>query len=601
MDRKSIIVITACIVTLVLWVTVVIPKFTPPPSRIPANTNATSLATTAVSVSNGPVSPATLSAASASVPKLVASPGTPEELLVVTNADARYIFTSLGGGLKEIELVQYPEKILRKSKMSPTNGVATLNAHVPLPVLAVLGDASVQGDGAFALSRTAKGVRAEQSLPNGLRIVKGFDISTNYLLNVTVRLENTTSNSLPLGAQQWVVGTPTPMDPDDNGQALGLMWYDGSKKQDVAAAWFDNRKFGCLPGTPQSHYEGGASNVVWAAVQSQFFALIAMPAEPAQQIVSDVITLPRPTEGRYSLSNSAPQKSYETKLIYPAVTLAPGGQLERQFNIFAGPKEYQTLARIAARFQNNVDMVMGFGGFFGFFAKALLLGMNWLHGILALPYAWCIIAITVIIKLLFWPLTQASTRSMKRMQALQPQMKAIQEKYKEDPVKMNKKVMEFYKENKVSPLGGCLPMLLQMPVFFGFFSMVRTAIELRGASFFWISDLSKPDTLFIIPGLDFIPVIGVPGIGLPFNLLPLLMGATMLWQAHLTPPSPGVDPAQQKMMRYMPLLFMVFFYNNSAGLALYWTVSNLLTVLQTKMTRTEPVTAVLTPKPKRGK
>jgi YidC/Oxa1 family membrane protein insertase len=144
-------------------------------------------------------------------------------------------------------------------------------------------------------------------------------------------------------------------------------------------------------------------------------------------------------------------------------------------------------------------------------------------------------------------------------------------------------------------------MVLQMPVFFGFVFMVRTAIELRGASFFWISDLSKPDTLFIIPGLDFIPVIGVPGIGLPFNLLPLIMGATMLWQAHLTPPSPGVDPAQQKMMRYMPLLFMVFFYNNSAGLALYWTVSNLLTILQTKLTKTVPVPAVLTPASKKSK
>lgn len=599
MDRKSIIVIAACMVTLVLWVTVVMPRFTPPPRPVPAgSTNAPAAQQGAPA---GASATATLSAAPTNTPKFIVSTSAPEELLVVTNENARYIFTTRGGGLKEIELVQYPERILRKSKMSPTNGVATLNANVPVPVLALLGDASVQGDGVFALTRTASGVRAEQSLANGLRIVKDFELGSNYLLNATVRLENTSGTALSLAAQQWAIGTPTPMDPDDNGMALGLMWYDGGKKQDVAGSWFDNRYLGCFPGTPRTHYEAGASTVVWAAVQNQFFALITMPGEPAQQIVSDIITLPRPAEGRYSLSNSAPQKSYETKLVYPAVTLAPGGKLERQFKIFAGPKEYQTLARIADQFKNNVDLVMGFTPPFGFFSKALLLGMNWLHSILSLPYAWAIIAITVIIKLLFWPLTQASTRSMKRMQALQPQMKAIQEKYKEDPVKMNKKVMEFYKENKVSPLGGCLPMLLQMPVFFGFFSMVRTAIELRGASFFWISDLSKPDTLFIIPGLDFIPVIGVPGIGLPFNLLPLLMGATMLWQSHLTPASPGVDPAQQKLMRYMPLMFMVFFYNNSAGLALYWTVSNLLTILQTKLTKTEPVTPVLTPAPKRGK
>jgi YidC/Oxa1 family membrane protein insertase len=219
-----------------------------------------------------------------------------------------------------------------------------------------------------------------------------------------------------------------------------------------------------------------------------------------------------------------------------------------------------------------------------------------LHNALSLPYGWAIIAITVIIKVVFWPLTQASTRSMKRMQALQPQMNAIKEKYKDDPVKMNKKTMEFMKENKVSPLGGCLPMLLQIPVFFGFYRMIQSAIELRGAHFLWVSDLSKPDTLFVIPGT-----------AMPFNLLPLIMGVTMLWQARLTPPSPGMDPMQAKMMRYMPLMFLVFLYNFSAGLALYWTVQNLLTIAQTKLTRMAPATAapakvpVLTPPQKKRK
>jgi YidC/Oxa1 family membrane protein insertase len=158
---------------------------------------------------------------------------------------------------------------------------------------------------------------------------------------------------------------------------------------------------------------------------------------------------------------------------------------------------------------------------------------------------------------------------------------------------MNKKTMEFMKENKVSPLGGCLPMLLQIPVFFGFFSMIQSAVELRGASFLWIGDLAQTDTLFLIPGLGFIPFFGIVGVGLPFNLLPLIMGATMLWQAQMTPPSPGMDPTQQKIMRYMPLMFLAFLYNYSAGLTLYWTVQNLLTILQTKLTRTAPAATVL--------
>src|SRR6185369_13199620 len=163
---------------------------------------------------------------------------------------------------------------------------------------------------------------------------------------------------------------------------------------------------------------------------------------------------------------------------------------------------------------------------------------------------------------------------------------ALREKYKDDPQKFTQKQLELWKKNKVSPMSGCLPMLVQMPVFIGFFTMIRSAIELRGAHFLWIKDLSQPDTLFIIPAL---------GVNLPFNLLPLIMGATMLWQSHLAPPAAGMDPMQQKMMRYLPLIFLVFLYNYSAGLALYWTVQNLLTVLQTKLTANVPVPAAPSP------
>jgi YidC/Oxa1 family membrane protein insertase len=437
------------------------------------------------------------------------------------------------------------------------------------------------------------GVRAEKTLTNGLRLVKEFQPSTNYLVIATVHLENTSGQPLKLPAQEWTIGTATPMGPEDNGLNVGIMWYDGAAKQEIAQPWFDNSSFLSCVGMgsrqPRSEYRAGTSNVVWASVHNQFFALVAMPKEPAPQIVSRPMELPRPSDDEMppNRRNAPPPKGFQTAFAYPAVVLAPGQVVARQIYFFAGPKEYQTLARIANRFQNNVDLVMGFG-FFGFFSKALLLGMNWLHQAFKLGYGWAIIAITIIIKVLFWPLTQASTRSMKRMQMLQPQMNALKEKYKDDPVKMNKKLMEFMKENKVSPLGGCLPMLLQMPVFFGFFTMIRSAIELRGASFLWVADLSKPDTLFYIPGT-----------GIPFNLLPLLMGGTMLWQSHLTPPAPGMDPMQQKMMRYMPLMFLFLLYNYSSGLALYWTVQNLLSIAQTKLTKTNapvaPPPSVLTP------
>ncbi len=604
MDRKSVIVVVACIALMALWSMVLVPKLYPPRPLDPGATNAvptTATSTATQAVATAAAAPPGVSPATA--PRPVFATNIVEQTLTITNENARYTFTSHGGGLKSVELIHYPETISRRRKSQPlTNGVVKLNAEAPAPVLAVLGDETIQGDGIFELTPTAGGLRAEKTLSNGLHLVKEFQLSSNYLIHATVRIENTSASPLPLSPQEWVVGTAAPMGADDNGMHVGLMWYNGAKKEKILAAWFENRSFfGCFPGVPRPEYRAGGSNVVWAAAQNQFFALVAMPVEPALQIVSRPVELPRPDldELPPNLKNGPLPKGYFTLLAYPGATLSPGQELERQIHFFAGPKEYRTLARIADRFQNNVDAVMDFG-WFGFFSKLLLVSMNGLHDLLNLGYGWVIIVITFIIKMLFWPLTAASTRSMKRMAALQPQMKALQEKYKDDPAKMNKKMMEFWKEHKVNPMGGCLPMLLQMPVFIGFFYMIQSAIELRGASWMWVKDLSKPDTLFYIPG-----------IGFPFNLLPLLMGATMLWQARLTPPSPGMDPVQQKMMKYMPLLFLIFLYTFSSGLTLYWTVQNLLSILQTKLTKTAtpaattpaaPATSpVLTPRPKKKK
>lgn len=595
MDRKSIIALVVCFLVLMLWYPLV-NKLYPPKPLPPGATNAP-LATLAATnrAAASPAAPPVLEQA-APAPKPVVTANVPEELLEVANGNARYTFTSHGGGLKLVELLETIPA--HRNKPAQTNLLATLNRYAPAPTLALLDGEAVQGDGVFTLTRTDSGVRAEKTLTNGLSIVKEFQVSTNYLVIANVRLENRSAQPLALPAQEWVIGTATPLDPGDNSMVLGLMWYNGTKTAEADASYFSSRGFACMPRVPPAEYREGAGNVAWAAVHNQFFTLAAMPEHPGNQVVLRKINLPHPTgaAARGVSTNGPPPEGYEGALVYPALTLAPGQVSTNQVFLFAGPKEYQTLARIGGRFNNNIDLVMGYGGFFGFFAKALLLAMNWLHHALSLPYGWAIIAITVIIKLLFWPLTQASTRSMKRLQALQPQMNAIKQKYKDDPVKMNKKTMEFMKENKVSPLGGCLPMLLQIPVFFGFYKMIQSAIELRGAHFLWVKDLSRPDTLFLIPGTAF-----------PFNLLPLIMGGTMLWQARLTPPSPGMDPMQAKLMRYMPLMFLVFLYNFSAGLALYWTVQNLLTIAQTKLTRTTPAPAgpatapVLTPPPKKRK
>lgn len=585
MDRKSIPILIVCLLLLVLWPRLV-QQFRPPiqvpvtnqvvTATAPTGTNVVAGSTNAVPIAAVPPTGAT----TATPPHFDLK--TPEQTITLSNANARYVFTSRGGGLQSVDLLRFPESLSTiRNARSSTGEVVTLNDAELLPIGMFLDDSNMQGNAEYTLTPTATGVRAEKTLPNGLNIVKDFAVNSNYLVTASVRLENHGTAPLTLPLREMVVGTATPSGPQERAQMLGVMWYNGKKADQTAStAWFENQSFlSCVTHNvkPRSIYQGGSNDVVWAASHNQFFTLIAMPAKPVAGVVVRPVDLPT---DEFDTGNKAMPKGCLTTFTYPAVTLAPGQENVQTLQLFAGPKEYRTLAGISEQLTNNVEVVMGYGGFTGGISRALLLAMNWLHDFISLPYGWCIIAITVIIKVVFWPLTAASTRSMKRMQALQPQMAAIKEKYKDDPVKMNRKTMEFMKENKVSPLGGCLPMVIQLPIFFGFYRMILSAIELRGASFLWIGDLSRPDTLFMSPYLH-----------VPFNLLPLIMGATQLWQASLTPPSPGMDPAQQKLMRFMPLMFLFILYNFSAGLTLYWTIQNLLTVVQTKLTKTQLVAA----------
>ena len=456
---------------------------------------------------------------------------------------------------------------------------------------------------------TSDGVRAEKLLPDGLRIVKEFQFASNYLINASVWLQNTTDHPLPVPSQQIVIGTATPMDPDDSMTGIsggfpaygGTMWYDGSRNYPITLNYFNPSTtsfFGMVSRTPQTEFLAGDSNVVWAATYNQFYLILAMPKSPAQSVYSVPVTLPQFPNVEVPPEAQLP-RGIQAGLIYPAQTLTTNSSVEHQIAIYAGPKEYRTLADIGAQFNNHADDAMNFGNgyisFWGvgtFFAKLLLLGMNWLHDTLKMGYGWTIVVITILLRAAFWPLTAMTIRSAKKMQALGPELKVLKEKYKDDQQKFAQKQMELWKKHNVNPLSGCFPMLIQMPVFFGFLSMIRSAIELRGAHFLWVADLTRPDTIFLIPGTE-----------VPFNLLPLLMVGTMVWQAHLQPQTPGMDPAQQKMMRFMPLIFLLFLYNYSSGMALYMTVSTLLGVLQTTITRNlkDPAAPGLTVAPKSKK
>lgn len=580
MDRKSIILLVATFVLFMAWTPMLDKIF--PPKPIPANqlTNQVAIvggtnvknfqATVATNVAG-----ATNAAASAAATTEIPAPSAKEEFITIENESARYIFTSHGGGIKTIELKKYLANVgCNQPEPVDTNALATLNTRAPAAAFSLAGSQALLGDNLFHIAETNGVVTATKALPNGLRLVKEFRLSTNYLVKATLRWENPTGQPVLLPAREVVFGTTAAMGEQDESLALGIEWYNGSKVERIKAGWFKAGMF--FNRNPPTEYSGGQTNVQWAAVPNQFFTLIATPHVPADKVLGRRLPAPPASEGTTANEQRKLANPYmfQGSFGYSEIAVPAGQVLPQEFDLFAGPKEYNTLSRLG----RDVDRVMNFDGFFGSFAKILLLAMNGLHKV-GLSYAWAIIFITVVIKMIFWPMTAASTRSMKRMGALQPQMKAIQEKYKSDPQKMNQKLQEFMKENKVNPLGSCLPLLIQIPIFFGFYRMLQSAIELRGASFFWICDLSQQDTIFRVP---------LPGNDFPINPMAILMGITMLAQARITPPSPGMDPMQQKIMKYMPLMVLGILYWFSSGLTLYWTVQNLLSILQMKLTKDKP-------------
>ncbi len=255
-----------------------------------------------------------------------------------------------------------------------------------------------------------------------------------------------------------------------------------------------------------------------------------------------------------------------------------GGDSVNRLTAFVGPKDVDLLRKVDPKLQQLIDW-----GWYGLIAKPIFLVMHWLNDNLVRSYGWSIVVITVIINLLLLPLRFSSLKSQRKMQTLQPQIAAINAKYKglslRDPKKaqQNQEVMELYKKEGVNPIGGCLPMLIQLPILYAFYKVIDVTIELRGAHWLWVADLSQPEQI-------------------PIRMLPVILIVTQFIVQRMTP-NPGMDPSQAKMMAFMPLMFGFLFYNASSGLVLYWLTGNLVGILQQWMiNRTMPPPPAPAPK-----
>ncbi|MEW6487753.1 MAG: membrane protein insertase YidC [Thermodesulfobacteriota bacterium] len=366
--------------------------------------------------------------------------------------------------------------------------------------------------------------------PTGLRLEKTYSlVSGRYDVALDVRVVNGTGSWLRDRLGLVLVQDFAPH--QDTYSFTGPAYYRGGEFEEVA-----------IKSIKDGLQDPG--NVAWAAFLEKYFLVAAVP----------------PTaEG--STLRLAPHlgqdKVAELELLGPVFELLPGAEATFSYRLYLGPKETNALAPLGS----NLDALVHYG-FFHVIAKPLMVFLNAIYGVTG-NYGIAIILLTTVIKAVFWPLSARSFKSMQRMKELQPKMERLKEKHGKDRERLNMEVMQLYKTHKVNPLGGCLPMLVQIPFFFALYKILLGSIELRHAPFFlWITDLADKD---------------------PYYITPLVMGASMFLQQKLTPMT-GTNAAQMKMMMYgLPVVFTFMFLNFPSGLVLYWLVNNLLSIAQQAM------------------
>jgi len=485
-------------------------------------------------------------------------------------------FTANGGAIRDVAFVARESGRLKYPAIQNLDRPFIFNELHVDPLLAIVGLPGLDRNARFELvSATDTEVVYRARLGETWEVTRRYTLppdegeSTDpYQIQHSTTLRNLTDSPTAGMTLSIALGTAAPVNADDNGLLLTTGYFDGDDASFTrrSSLQSSNGFLGIGQRTARRSIENSGP-IDWAVVSNQFFASILTPAEPADGLVTERVwlltELSDDTPNAYGLSATA-------RFNLPGV--APGEATGIEAGLYVGPKEYRRLANTGV-FERDQDKIMQYSRFFLFrwCSQILTTMMSAIHSTLPETnwgWGYAIILTTLVLKLFFLPLTFSAQRSMKRMQKLQPEMLALREKYKDNPQKMQQGMMELYKQHKVNPLGGCIPMLIPMPFFIGFFSMLRSTAELRFAPFLWASDLSAPDTIYRF--FDSVPL----------NILPLLMGATMVFQMRMVPQAPTADNMQVKMMKFMPYMFTFFCYNFSCALALYSTTNGLFTIGQ---------------------
>jgi YidC/Oxa1 family membrane protein insertase len=464
--------------------------------------------------------------------------GTAEEQITVESDNYQIVFSSRGGVVKSWALKKY-----RDSKGEPLDLVdAAAAAEFGNPFGLWVADEGLRGQlnsALFVPSSTGR-LKAPVTL--------AFDYSGNGVV---------AHKELTIPASGYVVETKTELWSGGKPVSHEIAWrggfgdvHDIGMRGDVVDIFYrDREKITRLAANDVKTGEISSTGLYeFAGIEDRFFSAAFIPAAGAVRVTAfhHDVTVPGEEKKR------------------PSIGIAAGAAdaVANRFKFFIGPKDTDLLASVQPHLTDVVDY-----GWFAMVAKPLFLAMRWIHDTVVANYGWSIIILTVVINFALFPLKISSLRSTMKMQKLQPQIRAIQDKYKQykmkDPRKaeMNQELMAFYKKNGVNPFGGCLPMVIQLPFLYGFYKVLIVSIEMRHAPWIlWIHDLSAPE-----PGM--------------IKVLPLLMCATQFLLQKMSP-SPSPDPAQQKMMMFMPVMFLYFFWGMSSGLVLYWLTQNVVGIAQ---------------------
>lgn len=481
----------------------------------------------------------------------------------LSNDFVEVTFTNYGGAVRDIALRKYDA-----DKKNP--GVPYVINHMrAAPALAFNDLPGLDRNAAFELvSQSATEIVFRAVWENRVEVTRKYTLTPGagsqtadpYVLRYETSFRNLTDSTVQMPRAQFSVGTSAPLNVEDLGAYLSTGYHSGTDTKLIARSDLEGGGFlsgigiGNKTDLPSIETAGSLN---WVSAQNQFFVSILMPDEAASGMVTRRVELP-PFHG-----SSKPAIGVTGIARFDVPALAPKGTAKLSGSLYSGPKEYKRLSNSDV-FKYDQDKLMDFG-FFKFFSQILLTLMSWIHAYVP-SWGWSIVLTTLLLKIVFLPLTLAASKSAKRMAKIQPEMAAVREKWKENPQKLQVETMELFKKHKVNPMGGCLPILITIPFFIGFFKMLQSTAELRFQEFFWAIDLSAPDTVGHLWGF-------------PINIFPVLMGATMVIQTHLTP-TPTVDNMQAKMMKFMPYFFALICYNFSCALALYSTVNGLFTIGQ---------------------